>query len=80
MSEPHSCACRAVHACSIMVHPDARVQAALARLSEEIARYDDESGSRSRLELVSERADGGNFTSLTANYERGEHWKNEGTE
>lgn len=62
---PHSCRCAVVAACSIMTHPDARVQAALATLSEEIARYDDETDSASRLVLVSSRPDGGQFSSVT---------------
>jgi hypothetical protein len=67
---PHVCHCRVVHACPIMVHPDPAVQAALAQLAEEIARYDDDTGSQSRLELTSMRSDGGSFTSVTAQERR----------
>lgn len=64
---PHQCNCNVVHNCLVMTHPDPKVQLALSNLSTEIARYDDETNSRSRLELSSVRQDGGTFVSITDN-------------
>lgn len=66
-TKPHSCHCAVVRDCPIMVHPDAGVQASLAQISEEVARYDDATGSRSEVSVVSHRPDGGCFTSITKN-------------
>lgn len=62
---PHHCRCATVRDCAIMTHPDAAVQAALVQLVELISRYDVETGSRSTCEVVSDRLDGGSFTSTT---------------
>lgn len=66
-SEPdaHHCHCSKVSACTIHTHPDPDVHAALNRLVEEVSRYDEATGSVSRLALASQRADGGTFMSVT---------------
>jgi hypothetical protein len=66
-SEAHHCRCAAVRDCPIMVHPDPIVQAVLADLAEEVARYDSETGARSTLTLHSVRGDGHSFHSETVN-------------